>query len=60
MYQDAQVILTKDVTNEPGPPITASNQGTEKENLLDLTDEDLVFYVGGYPDDFTVSSMVAS
>ena len=49
--------LTKDVTSgSPGIPITKSNQGMEKKNLLDLTPSDTVFYVGGYPDSFTVSS----
>ncbi|KAK7945606.1 hypothetical protein WMY93_001334 [Mugilogobius chulae] len=54
MYQDAELILTKDVM---GPPpvnkIESSAKGEEKKNLLDLSPNDVVFYVGGYPANFT-------
>lgn len=54
IYQDAQMILTKDITaNTPSPPITSSEQGKENKNLLDLSPSDIVFYVGGYPANFT-------
>lgn len=57
IYQDAELVLTKDITsNTPGAPITSSNKGEESKNLLDLTPSDIVFYVGGYPATFTVSS----
>ncbi|XP_062260014.1 laminin subunit alpha-3-like [Platichthys flesus] len=54
IYQDAQIVLTKDITSPtPDEPILSSNQGVEKKNLLDLSRSDVVFYVGGYPADFT-------
>lgn len=56
IYQDAHMILTKDVTS---PTSTASfesrSQGEDNKNLLDLSPSDVVFYVGGYPANFTVS-----
>lgn len=57
IYQDAEMILTKDVTStKPDNTIEKKNQGKGIENLLDLSPNDIVFYVGGYPDNFTVSS----
>uniref|UniRef100_UPI0037E92AE9 laminin subunit alpha-3-like n=1 Tax=Semicossyphus pulcher TaxID=241346 RepID=UPI0037E92AE9 len=54
IYQDAKMILTKDInTNTPSSLIEDAKQGEGKENLLDLTPSDFVFYVGGYPDGFT-------
>ncbi|XP_029970340.1 laminin subunit alpha-3-like isoform X2 [Salarias fasciatus] len=54
IYQDAQMSLTKDITStKPGEPIIRNKQGEESKNLLDLNPSDVVFYVGGYPDDFT-------
>ncbi|XP_061652306.1 laminin subunit alpha-3-like isoform X5 [Phyllopteryx taeniolatus] len=54
IYQDAELILTKDFTSDtPGIPVKAANQGDEIKNLLDITPDDLVFYVGGYPSNFT-------
>lgn len=51
------MILTKDITsNKPADPIKSNKQGEETQNLLDLSPSDIVFYVGGYPDNFTVSS----
>uniref|UniRef100_A0A3Q1AX50 Laminin subunit alpha 3 n=1 Tax=Amphiprion ocellaris TaxID=80972 RepID=A0A3Q1AX50_AMPOC len=53
MYQDAEMILTKDITSTtPGASIKSSNQGEENKNLLDISPSDIVFYVGGYPSDF--------
>ncbi|XP_034469915.1 laminin subunit alpha-3-like, partial [Hippoglossus hippoglossus] len=54
IYQDAQIVLTKDfVSTTPTEPILISNQGEESKNLLDLSPSDVVFYVGGYPANFT-------
>eukprot|EP00063_Salmo_salar_P020916 XP_013995751.1 PREDICTED: laminin subunit alpha-3-like isoform X7 [Salmo salar] len=54
IYQDAQVILTKLFTsNDPDPPQTSSKQGELTRNLLNLDHSDVVFYVGGYPSNFT-------
>ncbi|XP_071346604.1 laminin subunit alpha-3-like isoform X2 [Trachinotus anak] len=54
IYQDAEIILTKDITsNNPAEPILKNNQGEESKNLLDLSPSDIVFYVGGYPANFT-------
>ncbi|XP_061694545.1 laminin subunit alpha-3 isoform X3 [Syngnathoides biaculeatus] len=54
IYQDAELILTKDFTSDtPGIPVKGANQGEELKNLLDLSPDDLVFYVGGYPSNFT-------
>uniref|UniRef100_A0A8C7KH65 Laminin subunit alpha 3 n=1 Tax=Oncorhynchus kisutch TaxID=8019 RepID=A0A8C7KH65_ONCKI len=54
IYQDAQVILTKLFTsNDPDPPQTSSKQGELTRNLLNLNHSDVVFYVGGYPSNFT-------
>ncbi|XP_047444954.1 laminin subunit alpha-3-like isoform X2 [Mugil cephalus] len=53
IYQDAELIFTRDVTSTaPGAPVKSVNQGTQTQNLLDLTANDTVFYVGGYPGDF--------
>ena len=57
IYQDAEVIFTKLFSsNTPNPPETTTNQGQLAKNLLDLDPRDVVFYVGGYPNDFTVST----
>ncbi|XP_060900726.1 laminin subunit alpha-3-like isoform X1 [Labrus mixtus] len=57
IYQDVKLTATKDITsNKPGSPVETSNQGDEKQNLLNLTPSDVVFYIGGYPDDFTPPS----
>ncbi|XP_073347774.1 laminin subunit alpha-3-like [Pagrus major] len=54
IYQDAKMVLTKDISsNKPGIPVESSRQGDESKNLLDLTPSDMVFYVGGYPSNFT-------
>uniref|UniRef100_A0A4W4GXF5 Laminin G domain-containing protein n=2 Tax=Electrophorus electricus TaxID=8005 RepID=A0A4W4GXF5_ELEEL len=54
IYQDAEVNLTKLFTsNKPDEPLTNTKQGEPNYNLLDLDPSEVVFYVGGYPDDFT-------
>ncbi|KAM6948734.1 laminin subunit alpha-3-like [Aplochiton taeniatus] len=54
IYQDAEVIITKLFTsNNPDPPVKKALQGQLAQNLLDLNPSNVVFYVGGYPDDFT-------
>ncbi|XP_067330961.1 laminin subunit alpha-3-like isoform X5 [Channa argus] len=54
IYQDAEIALTKDVTSVTlKQPVQYSKQGDESKNLLDLSPSDVVFYVGGYPSDFT-------
>ncbi|XP_070830251.1 laminin subunit alpha-3-like [Chaetodon trifascialis] len=54
IYQDAEIVLTKDITsNTPGAPIQGHKQGEDSKNLLDINPSDIVFYVGGYPADFT-------
>ncbi|KAF4083188.1 hypothetical protein AMELA_G00137080 [Ameiurus melas] len=53
IYQDAEVIFTQHYTSavpKKLPKIT--NQPNATVNLLDLDSDEVVFYVGGYPDDF--------
>lgn len=48
--------LTKDITSvTPQNPLLYNMMGDDNKNLLDLSPSDVVFYVGGYPDNFTVS-----
>lgn len=57
VYQDAEVIYTRHYTStDPRKLPKITNQPNTTVNLLDLGSDDVVFYVGGYPDDFTVSS----
>ncbi|XP_058487895.1 laminin subunit alpha-3-like isoform X2 [Solea solea] len=52
IYQDAEMILTKDITSTTvSEPIRSNNRGVESKNLFDPND--MVFYVGGYPGNFT-------
>lgn len=54
IYQDAEMILTKDITsNKDSISIKEGKQGEESKDLLDLSPDDIVFYVGGYPANFT-------
>ncbi|XP_078791367.1 laminin subunit alpha-3 isoform X1 [Oryzias latipes] len=54
VYQDAEIIYTSDVTsNTPGQPVSTSSQGTQNKDLLNISPSDVVFYVGGYPANFT-------
>lgn len=50
------MVLTKDITGKSSQPIVNAKQGEESKNLLDLIPSDIVFYVGGYPSNFTVSN----
>ncbi|KAM9461695.1 laminin subunit alpha-3 [Clarias gariepinus] len=54
VYQDAEVIYTRHYTStDPRKLPKITNQPNTTVNLLDLGSDDVVFYVGGYPDDFT-------
>ncbi|XP_036375311.1 laminin subunit alpha-3-like [Megalops cyprinoides] len=54
IYEDVKVNLTKFYTsNKPSPTVSYTNRGDPIRNLLSLKPEEVVFYVGGYPDDFT-------
>lgn len=53
IYQDAQLLLTKDISSTAEVPIISNVQGQEDKNLLDISPSDIVFYVGGYPTNFT-------
>ncbi len=56
IYQDAQVTQTKQFTSvNPKAPLLKENLGELTRNLLDLRPDKVVFYVGGYPDDFRVN-----
>uniref|UniRef100_A0A8C2YYV5 Si:ch211-241e1.3 n=1 Tax=Cyclopterus lumpus TaxID=8103 RepID=A0A8C2YYV5_CYCLU len=60
IYQDVQMNLTKDITsNTPTEPIVKNNKGEESKNLLDISPSDVVFYVGGYPDNFTLPASLS-
>lgn len=49
--------LIKDYTAaKGGEEIEGQVQGNDNKNLLELTPSDFVFYVGGYPTNFTVSN----
>ncbi|KAG8571015.1 hypothetical protein GDO81_011505 [Engystomops pustulosus] len=53
IYQYVTLNYTKSFTsNRPDPTRTYSAE-TQRHTLLNLNAEDVVFYVGGYPDDFT-------
>nr|XP_020451525.1 laminin subunit alpha-3 [Monopterus albus] len=59
IYQDAEMILTKDISSTtPKDPIQNSQQGNSNKNLLDLSPGDVVFYVGGYPSNFTPPALL--
>ncbi|XP_060731068.1 laminin subunit alpha-3 isoform X2 [Tachysurus vachellii] len=54
IYEDAQVSLTKlFTTNTPDAEFIRTGRGDALYNLLDLHPSEAVFYVGGYPKDFT-------
>ena len=55
IYQDVEMSFTKVVTaRTPGLKMDYTKRGEEDKNLLDISADDFVFYVGGYPDTFTV------
>uniref|UniRef100_A0A087XG25 Laminin subunit alpha 3 n=1 Tax=Poecilia formosa TaxID=48698 RepID=A0A087XG25_POEFO len=56
IYQDVELTLTKDITSGPPnklPTFHRSERGEESKNLLKFSPDDVVFYVGGYPSNFT-------
>ncbi|XP_026792120.3 laminin subunit alpha-3 [Pangasianodon hypophthalmus] len=54
IYQDAEVIYTQHYSSSvPKKLSKITNQPNTTVNLLDLGSDEVVFYVGGYPDDFT-------
>ncbi|XP_041847231.1 laminin subunit alpha-3-like [Melanotaenia boesemani] len=54
IYQDAEISLTTDITSTtPGDPVKSNWKGVETKDLLDVSPDDIVFYVGGYPANFT-------
>uniref|UniRef100_A0A667Z1C3 Si:ch211-241e1.3 n=1 Tax=Myripristis murdjan TaxID=586833 RepID=A0A667Z1C3_9TELE len=54
IYEDAEVVLTKLFTsNTPDAPLKKNLAPEQTKNLLNLSPDDVVFYVGGYPDSFT-------
>ncbi|KAI5626541.1 laminin subunit alpha-3-like, partial [Silurus asotus] len=54
IYQDAEVMYTKNFSSrEPKRMPKITNQPNTTVSLLDLGNDEIVFYVGGYPDDFT-------
>lgn len=57
IYQDAEMVFTKDINS--GTALKSSRTGKigdDSKSLLDLSPGDIVFYVGGYPANFTVST----
>uniref|UniRef100_A0A3Q3ANB8 Si:ch211-241e1.3 n=1 Tax=Kryptolebias marmoratus TaxID=37003 RepID=A0A3Q3ANB8_KRYMA len=57
IYQDAEIVLTKEVSSRnPKDPLMNFVQGQEGKDLLDVSPSDIVFYVGGYPANFTPPS----
>ncbi|XP_027877262.1 laminin subunit alpha-3 isoform X1 [Xiphophorus couchianus] len=56
IYQDVELKLTKDITSGPlDKPYShrQTNEGAENKSLLKFSPDDVVFYVGGYPSNFT-------
>ncbi|XP_014845866.1 PREDICTED: laminin subunit alpha-3-like isoform X1 [Poecilia mexicana] len=56
IYQDVELTLTKDITSGPPnkpPSFRQTDRGEERKNLLKFSPDDVVFYVGGYPSNFT-------
>ncbi|XP_072516815.1 laminin subunit alpha-3 isoform X2 [Salminus brasiliensis] len=54
VYQDAEVIFTKTYTSSaPKRWLPMTSQANTTVSLLDLDRDEVVLYVGGYPNDFT-------
>uniref|UniRef100_H3DCP0 Laminin subunit alpha 3 n=1 Tax=Tetraodon nigroviridis TaxID=99883 RepID=H3DCP0_TETNG len=53
IYQDAEITFTKDTSGTSPVSSKTNNIGDDSKNLLDLSPGDVVFYVGGYPANFT-------
>lgn len=61
IYQFARLNYTRKATsNKPETAQFYDIDGGNSNTLLDLDPENVVFYVGGYPSDFTVSASVTS
>ncbi|KAL6491046.1 hypothetical protein MHYP_G00013910 [Metynnis hypsauchen] len=55
IYEDVEIKLTKAFTStNPPNPLTYTRRGEPLLNLLNLDPNEVVFYVGGYPDNFTL------
>ncbi|XP_037391080.1 laminin subunit alpha-3-like isoform X2 [Pygocentrus nattereri] len=55
IYEDVQIKLTKVFTStNPPNPLIYTRRGEPLLNLLNLDPNEVVFYVGGYPDNFTL------
>uniref|UniRef100_A0A4W5MA02 Uncharacterized protein n=1 Tax=Hucho hucho TaxID=62062 RepID=A0A4W5MA02_9TELE len=52
-YQDAELSLTHRFPSQPVEVFKESNRPNTTVGLLNLDTNSVVFYVGGYPDDFT-------
>lgn len=56
VYQDAEVIFTETYTSAaPNKLPKMTSQANTTISLLDLDPGEVVLYVGGYPQDFTVN-----
>ncbi|XP_067369206.1 laminin subunit alpha-3 isoform X2 [Channa argus] len=53
VYQDAEVNVTQSFTSQKPVTLTYRNLPNTMAGVLDLHADSVVFYVGGYPDDFT-------
>uniref|UniRef100_A0A8C9W9F3 Laminin subunit alpha 3 n=1 Tax=Scleropages formosus TaxID=113540 RepID=A0A8C9W9F3_SCLFO len=53
IYEDVQLNLTQRYTSSSPGAITRSKKGDSTYNLFDTDPSQVVFYIGGYPDDFT-------
>lgn len=53
IYQYVTLNYTKSFTSSKPDPTRTYIAETQRHTLLNLNAEDVVFYVGGYPDDFT-------
>ncbi|KAL7875637.1 hypothetical protein AOLI_G00106000 [Acnodon oligacanthus] len=55
IYEDVEVKFTKVFTStNPPEPVIYAHRGEPLLNLLNLDPNEVVFYVGGYPDNFTL------
>nr|DBA24358.1 TPA: hypothetical protein GDO54_012028 [Pyxicephalus adspersus] len=53
IYQYVTLNYTTAYTSIRPNPVLSYQQNVQQGTLLNLTEDDVVFYVGGYPDDFT-------
>ncbi len=57
VYQDAEVNITQNFTSKK--PVSLSSKRNLPDTMtgiLELDPDSVIFYVGGYPEDFTVTS----